>query len=168
VTIISQTQEDIPIIYGLYEQAIAFQKEKGYQVWNGYDAPTIARDIEDKRGFKIVEDDQIIAIFSLTLSDPIIWGEKDQNDAMYLHRVMTSANARGRNLVGTMIEWSAEYVKANGKPFLRLDTWAANTKIIAYYEQFGFVYLGNRQMPDSKDLPVQARNLNLALMERAL
>lgn len=165
MTITYQTHDDLEIIYWLYEQAIAFQREKGYQVWNGYDANTIADDLKYQYGFKMVEQGEIIGIFSLIPSDPIIWGDKDQNDALYLHRVMTNPNFRGRNLVGDMIEYAAKYTHEKGKSFLRLDTWAANPKIIAYYERFGFTYLGNRQMPDSLDLPVQARNLNLALME---
>jgi hypothetical protein len=49
-----------------------------------------------------------------------------------------------------------------------MDTWADNYKIIEYYKSFGFVFIENYKTPDTPELPIQNRNLNVALLELAL
>jgi len=46
-----------------------------------------------------------------------------------------------------------------------MDTWAENTKLIGYYQKDGFQFIENYTTEDSTDLPIQHRNLNVALLE---
>ena len=46
-----------------------------------------------------------------------------------------------------------------------MDTWADNPTIIDYYKSFGFVFLNNFVTSDTLNLPVQHRNISLALLE---
>ena len=46
-----------------------------------------------------------------------------------------------------------------------MDTWADNTKIIAYYKSYGFKFIENYKTTNDSELPIQNRNLNVALLE---
>jgi hypothetical protein len=49
--------------------------------------------------------------------------------------------------------------------FIRMDTWAADLRIIDYYKGFGFRFIENYVTPDTRELPVHNRKLALALLE---
>jgi hypothetical protein len=49
-----------------------------------------------------------------------------------------------------------------------MDTWAENEKIIGYYRSYGFLFVESYTTPDTQDLPLQHRNLHVALLELAL
>jgi hypothetical protein len=46
-----------------------------------------------------------------------------------------------------------------------MDTWAANEKLISYYLSYGFRFVEYYQTGDLQTLPVQHRNLDIALLE---
>ena len=46
-----------------------------------------------------------------------------------------------------------------------MDTWAHNPHIIEYYKNFGFTFLENFKTPDTTELAIQNRNLDVALLE---
>jgi predicted lactoylglutathione lyase len=49
-----------------------------------------------------------------------------------------------------------------------MDTWADNKKIIDYYKSFGFEFIENYKTTNATELPIQNRNLNVALLEMEL
>jgi len=66
------------------------------------------------------------------------------------------------------LDWAIKQSKQKGFDRIRMDTWAANPTLIAYYKNFGFTFIENYTTPDSKELPVHNRNLALALLEYKL
>ena len=72
---------------------------------------------------------------------------------------------KGQRLVGQILDWSIDYVTANSLPYVRMDTWADNPNIIAYYQSFGFSIVEFFQNPDTEELPVQARGNRVVLLE---
>ena len=46
-----------------------------------------------------------------------------------------------------------------------MDTWGNNPNIVDYYKSFDFQFIENYTTPNSPDLPMQHRNLYLALLE---
>jgi hypothetical protein len=46
-----------------------------------------------------------------------------------------------------------------------MDTWADNHKIIEYYKSFGFEFIENYKTANAIELPIQNRNLNVALLQ---
>ena len=49
-----------------------------------------------------------------------------------------------------------------------MDTWADNSNIVDYYKSFGFKLVGTYITPVTLDLPIQKRNIALALLEFTL
>jgi ribosomal protein S18 acetylase RimI-like enzyme len=164
--IVNTVNEDLTVIYDLFEEAMAYQTRKKFPVWAGYSKQAIWDDIRDKRQFKIVNmDGEIMCIFSICFSDQIIWAGKDSDYAVYLHRLVVNPAFKGQKHTEKIVNWTINFAKNNKLQYIRLDTWANNQQIIAYYKSFGFTFLENMVTPNSEQLPVQARGLELALLE---
>jgi ribosomal protein S18 acetylase RimI-like enzyme len=158
-------EADLPIIYWLFEEAIAYQRQKGYPVWAGYDKKSLQNDILQNLQFKIIIEDSIACIFSICHSDPIIWRDKECGNAIYLHRIVVNPKMKGQNQFAKIMNWAKTYAIEKDAQFIRMDTWGDNQHIINYYKGYGFQFVENYTTPNSKELPTQHRNLYLALLE---
>lgn len=163
--IVHTGKEDLVFIYWLFEEAIAYQKRKGYKVWNGYDKEILQADVENSLQYKVTDGHRILCIFSVCYSDKVIWGELDRGDAVYLHRVVVNPNFKGEKQFEKIVDWTIAHAREKKLTYIRMDTWADNPNIIKYYKSFGFKVVGTSTTPDSEELPIQARNLSLALLE---
>ena len=159
---------DLPKIIELFEASILYQESKGYPVWKNYDKNAIERDILQKNHYGVFIDSEIAIVFSVCYSDKIIWRSYDKGDSVYLHRIVVNPDFKGQKLFARILEWSAAHARAKHLSSVRMDTWAANTNIIAYYKTFGFNVIENFTTPDSPDLPLHNRNLALTLLEYKL
>ncbi len=166
--IVNTEKSDLEFSYWLFEEAIAYQKRKGYKVWNGYDKGILQSDVANRLHYKVTEGKHISCIFSICYSDKVIWKEKDQGDAVYLHRIVVNPNFKGQKQFGKILDWTIDHARKKNIKYIRMDTWADNPNIIEYYESFGLKFIGNSTTPDSEELPIQVRNLSLALLEYAL
>nr|WP_290936244.1 hypothetical protein [Haliscomenobacter sp.] len=80
--IINSTHADIDTIFHLYDEAIAFQKKVFNKQWEGFERDLIETEIQENRQWKIIIDNQVACIFATTLSDAVLWKEKDQEPAV--------------------------------------------------------------------------------------
>lgn len=156
---------DHDVIFDLYNEAIAFQKTKNCAVWPAFATQDVTAAIKEKRQFKIVIDNQIACVWTYTFEDKSIWGERDKNDALYIHKIATNSNFKGRNLVKEIISFSKNYATLKDKFFLRMDTVGENTNLISYYTKFGFDFLGLFKLENFDDLPAHYYNANVSLFE---
>ncbi|MEO5909239.1 MAG: GNAT family N-acetyltransferase [Pelobium sp.] len=168
IKILNTGIEELSKIISLFEQAINLQSKSGYKVWNKIDKTVLEKDIENKLQYKIMNGNNILCIFSVQQNDPLIWREKDQNDAIYLHRIVVNQNFKGQKQFEKVLNWGMEYAKQKELKYIRMDTWAENEKLITYYKSFGFRFVENFVTSCSSELPVQNRNLSLALLEMKL
>ena len=168
MTIQNATPQDIDAIFEMYDFAVAFQKTKFYKHWQGFDVSLIEKEIAEKRIFKILEGEKLACIFSITFNDVLIWGEKDQNDAIYIHRIVSHPDFKGRFYVKNIVEWAKIFCTENKKPFIRMDTWGDNEKLIEYYTQCGFEFLGLITLTKSEGLPKHYEGACLSKFEIAL
>lgn len=157
--------QDIKTIFVLYDQAVEFQKTNSAQHWKGFEAALVENEISEKRLWKIIIGGDIACIFSIAYSDPLIWGDKGHDPAIYIHRIVTNPLFRGRGFVKIIVEWAKEHSKTTGKKFIRMDTWADNQKLIDYYSECGFKCLGTNTPADTKALPVHYEGISLTLFE---
>lgn len=158
-------REDVEEIFGLYEAAIEFQKTVFDKSWLPFDRGMIAREIAEKRHWKILIDGKIACIFSIAFSDALIWKEKNSNPAIYIHRIVTNPEFRGQKFVRVITDWSPGYAKKLGKKFVRMDTWGDNQKLIDYYIACGFEFLGLVEPTKTAELPKHYEGISLSLFE---
>lgn len=156
---------DLPAIYQLFEEAIHFQKVNNYIGWTSYDKAYIQADVQQGLLFKLLHDGMIVCIFSICYSDPIIWREKENGDAVYLHRIVLNRAFKQVRVFKQVLAWAICHAREMQFTRIRMDTWADNEKIIGYYTSYGFNFIENYTTPVTPDLPLQHRNLKIALLE---
>lgn len=164
-SVIPATLADLTLVYQLFEKAIQYQKSNHYIGWNNYDKNFIKNEIQQSLLYKILEGNDTLCIFSVCYSDILIWRNREMSDAIYLHRIVLNREFQGKKIFRTVLYWAIEQARKHNLKFVRMDTWATNTKLINYYQSYGFRFIENYKTADTTDLPIQHRNLNVALLE---
>ena len=91
--------------------------------------------------------------------------EKDRDPAIYIHRIATSSKFRGLKLVKKIVDWAKEYAIKKEKKYVRLDTLGENTRLIEYYQQMGFTFLGMFPLCNTEMLPAHYHSAPACLFE---
>ena len=150
--------DDADEILSLYQSARELQTTKGMVVWPVFEKRLIEKEIKELRQWKLVIENTIACNWAITFSDKEIWGEKDKNDSIYIHRITTNAAFRGNRYIHMIVKWAREYAKQEKKQFVRLDTLGNNTKLIEHYTSAGFQFLGIFELTDTSNLPGHYQN----------
>jgi ribosomal protein S18 acetylase RimI-like enzyme len=87
-------------------------------------------------------DDDLAGTLRLLMSDPIVWPEFIENDAVYVYNLGVRRTWAGRELGGRLLDWAGHRAASLGRRFVRLDCLPGNTFLHAYYERKGFVARG--------------------------
>lgn len=167
--IINSQAADIDDIFRLYDEGAKYQVQQGVKIyWKGFDRSMVAQEISEQRQWKLVADGKIVCVFVTTFNDALIWGSKDREPSLYLHRIATHPEYRGRGFVKEIIAWAMQYGRENHKHYLRLDTGAGNEKLNNYYVSCGFTYLGVAAIPDPAGLPAHYQDGKFAIFQLPL
>lgn len=159
------TAEDLNNIMKLYEYARNVQKAKGAVLWPQFDKPLIETAILNKEQWKITIGDHIACVWSTTFNDPQIWGERNRDPSVYIHRIAANPLFKGHNMVNKIVTWAKNYARQNEKIFIRMDTVGENKGLINYYQKCGFDFLGLLQLIDSEGLPAHYHNATVSLFQ---
>ena len=158
--------EDIDEIFRLYKIASEYQKSKQtVVVWPEFKKQLVETEIAENRQWKLIIDKEIACVWATTFSDEQIWEERNADAAIYIHRIATNPNFRGKNFVAIIVEWAREYAKSKGKNFVRLDTLGNNTRLIDHYTKAGFHFLGMFDLKNTNGLPDHYQNVPACLFE---
>lgn len=152
------TPDDVEQILRLYEFARQLQQEKKMVVWPYFDKIFLENEILEQRQWKLVINGQIACNWAITYNDKEIWGEKDTNNSIYIHRIVTHANFRGNRFIDNIAGWAKAYAIEKGKQFVRLDTLGNNTRLIRHYTSAGFDFLGIHRLINTATLPLHYQN----------
>ncbi len=161
----NSTIADIDEIFRLYDIAINYQKLKGAVPWAGLTRSLVEKEISEKRQWKLIIDNSIACVWVTTFTDPLIWGERNNDPCVYIHRIATDTDFRGRNLVSEIVAWAKKHARSNNKIFIRIDTVGENPKLIEYYQSCGFTFLGLIKLKDTDGLPKHYDNATVCLFE---
>jgi GNAT superfamily N-acetyltransferase len=163
--IINCVKEDIDEIFRLYDAATKYQKERYKFYWPEFERDMVAYEIAESRQWKLVIDEKIACVWATTFTDPLIWEERNSYPSVYIHRIATNENWRGKNFVINIVEWANKYAVTNEKKFVRLDTTGLNEKLIAHYTKCGFTFLELRKLKNTDGLPAHYHNAEISLFE---
>ena len=156
---------DFDEIFRLYRLATAYQKTKFHAHWPEFESTLVKNEIDEERQWKLVDQEKIAFVWAITFDDPLIWEERNDDPAMYLHRIAVNPDYRGQKMVQTVIDWAIHYAKSNQKKFLRMDTVGDNEKLINYYKSCGFDFLGLSKLKTTTGLPEHYQNAVVSLFE---
>ncbi len=163
-SIVHTTTADLGNIYSFFDASVLYQQAHAYPDWRNYDRNVILNDIRNKTQYKLITEGEMALVFSVCYSDPLIWGETDKADALYIHRMVVNPSHKGKRLFEHVLDWCVEQCKQAGLHFVRMDTWADNPALIKYYQSFGFSRVRHVTTPNSAALPAHNRGLALALL----
>lgn len=144
--------EDVDTIQALYDAAIELQTKKKMVVWPKFERSFIEKEIQERRQWKIVIDGQIACNWSITFDDKEIWGEKDNNNSIYIHRLAANPAFRGNRFIDVIVPWAKAYALSKGRKYVRLDTLGNNAALIEYYTSAGFDFLGIFKITNTENL----------------
>jgi ribosomal protein S18 acetylase RimI-like enzyme len=163
--IINSTQHDIDEIFRLYKIATAYMAGRSTVCWPEFERSMVEKEIEANHQWKMLEDDTVACVWATTFNDPLIWEERNDDPAIYIHRIAVNPGCRGKNLVLQIVEWAKQYAKANNKKFIRLDTVGDNKGLIKHYQHCGFTFLGLFKLKNTTGLPAHYDNASVSLFE---
>ena len=156
---------DIDEIFSLYRTATAFQKSKLMVHWPIFDEELIKTEIIENRQWKLMIDNKIACIWAIAFDDKLIWGKRNEDPSIYIHRIATNPDFRGYNLVEKIVEWAIAYAMTTNKQFIRMDTVGENIKLIEHYKKCGFNFIGLSKLTDTNGLPAHYNNGTVSLFE---
>jgi ribosomal protein S18 acetylase RimI-like enzyme len=157
---------DIPIVEKIYSEARAYQFQQTGYGWPIFSHSFIAQEIAEKRHYRVLDtDDEMAGVFSIVKAEPIIWNDKDGNQAIYLHRMAIRNRYRGNNIAKEVVEWAKTEAWKHKKKFIRVDTWANNDALTDYYQKLGFEWVGKKKLPPQSDLPEHYNHIEVNLFE---
>lgn len=145
---------DTDSILALYGAARDLQTERGMVVWPVFDTALVEQEIREGRQWKIVEEGTMACNWAVTFEDREIWGGRDRQDAVYIHRLCSHPRYRGKRYVEVVVDWAKAYARQLGKRYVRLDTLGHNTGLIRHYTSAGFTFLGIFELTDTATLPL--------------
>lgn len=164
IQVINSQISDIETIFQFYDMAIAHQKKVFNKHWQGFSRSLVETEIAENRQYKILVNGEVACIFAVTFEDKLIWGDQDV-DSIYIHRIVTHPEFRGYSFVKKIIKWAKALAPLNGIKYIRMDTWADNEKLLAYYTGCGFDYVGVVTMQETEGLPKHYEGISLSLFE---
>jgi len=162
----NSTNSDIKSIFKLYEIATSFQKKKFPEnQWPIFSRVLVETEINENRQWELLINDQIACIWAITFSDPQIWEDRNDDSALYIHRIATNPNYRSQNLVSIIVEWAKNYSTDKQISFIRMDTCGHNKRLISHYEKCDFTLLGLSKLKNSEGLPSHYHNADVCFFE---
>ncbi len=166
MTIENSTEADIPEIFRFYAAASTHQtKVEATVVWPTFDRKLVETEIAENRQWKMTIDGVIVCVWAITFEDEEIWEERNEDAAIYVHRIATHPDFRGRNFVAKIVDWAKNYGRDLDKDYVRLDTIGENLPLIRHYTSAGFNFLGMFNMKSTAGLPDHYRSGHVALFE---
>ncbi|HEX6534342.1 MAG TPA: GNAT family N-acetyltransferase [Gemmatimonadaceae bacterium] len=159
------TVADLPAIRAAYAHARLIQRDQGAILWPEFPDEAIVAEVEAGRLFRVMDGDALVGVFSVAYEDEAIWGEHERGEHLYLHRIARAATSPGRGLIGAVLGWARARCRSLGRAGLRMDTWASNEALVAFYERQGFRVVGRRCIGVEPRLPAHYHGKEFTLLE---
>ena len=147
-------QSEMKIALDLLRCAALSLKSKKIDQWSFWLNPTtdkiewIQEGFERKEFYFITDSEQLLGMIRLQDADLLYWGKRD-DQAKYIHSLVIKEEFAGNQIGKRVIEQIIQDTINQGVFILRLDCNASNDKLCKYYENLGFVKVGQKQMPHS-------------------
>jgi ribosomal protein S18 acetylase RimI-like enzyme len=159
------TPDDLPAVREACADARTIQRQQGSVIWPEFTDAAILLEIEAGHLLRVLDGHALVGVFSVAYEDPAIWGEHERGAHIYLHRIARAATYPGRGLLDAVLAWARAQCQSLGRAGLRMDTWASNAALIAYYQRRGFNLVGRRCLAADLRLPAHYHGIEVALLE---
>ena len=150
----------------IYAEAAAWQQAEAVNLWPPFSIEFLREQAAQKLLILSFDtDDNVCGCFGIAYDDPYIWSERNQDPALYIHRLAIRRSAAGQGFTAAALSWAQEEARQQGLHYLRLDSWADNPRLCAWYERSGFVCLGEHAIPAKHDMPSHYDGITVRLYQ---
>ena len=143
---------DLPEMLDVYAHARDYQIKVGQASYPVFTSDDFEKDILEGAYYKIVINEKTAAFFYIGFEDELIWDERENHCSVYLHRIVTHPDFKGKNLMQFVTDFAVSFAKKHDRRFVRMDTWNNNEPLKNYYLKFGFQIVGTRKLPEDERL----------------
>ncbi|QCX37741.1 GNAT family N-acetyltransferase [Aureibaculum algae] len=144
---------DIQIAFDLLKSASKTLEQKNISQWKYWQDPPVEKIKWVEDGFLNNEfyfiknvNDAVMGMVRILEEDLSYWGAMN-DQSKYIHSLVIDKSFSGNNLGKQVILYIEENSKKNNFQYLRLDCDASNAKLSAYYENLGYILVGQKQLP---------------------
>lgn len=137
--------KDLDEVQKLYVEAAKWiRTSQGIIQWNEdtFTMNYLEQFIREKDVFVAYLDGELVGCFSVQWKYEEIWGELFHDNAGYIHRLVVLRKYKGQGIGSHFLTWAEDYIKNEGKKWLRLDCMADNPVLNQYYLSQGLVFQG--------------------------
>ncbi|MGB5236651.1 MAG: GNAT family N-acetyltransferase [Flavobacteriaceae bacterium] len=159
--------EEIPEIIELTKACAHHMTEEGISQWNEHypSEQAFVRDISRDELYAFEIDGKVIGVIAVTtLIDEeyvsVQWLTQTGNN-LYIHRLAVHPRLQGRGYAQQLMSFAEELAIDNNCESIRLDTFSKNFRNQRFYEQRGYVKLGDIFFPKQSEYPFHCYELIL-------
>ncbi len=150
-------KEHVQEVLNLFRHTSVQLKKKGLTQWSYWTDPPEekikwVRDGFEKGEFHFVYNERMewVGIFRLLETDTLYWDHKGlEENVRYVHSLVLQPGNSGKGIGAQVLNQLASDLETLGVHKLRLDCDASNSRLTSYYEQQGFVKVGEKKTPFS-------------------
>ena len=145
---------EIDKILSLLRSAAISLQNKGVNQWKLWMDPPedkiqwVVNGLLNNEFFFIQQGIDNVGMVRLSNEDEIYWG-KQSSTAYYIHSLVIAEQFSGMKLGEKVLKLVMDEATKNSIPLLRLDCISSNQKLCNYYENQGFVKVGEKQLSHS-------------------
>jgi GNAT superfamily N-acetyltransferase len=158
--------DDLAEVLAVFEDVRAWMINRGVNTWRPIALwrDLIAQKIARQVVYLAWLDGQVVGTITLDWEVEELW-DAEPTQAGYLAHFATRRALAGTGIGTQMLGWAEAEARRAGKDYLRLDCWAENRALCAYYERAGFERRGNVTMDG---FPVALYEKRISSVERLL
>lgn len=142
---------ELPIALSLLKEAAGWLREKGIDYWQSWHTPeedyrNWIKEGFDNEEFYFVENSYgIVGMYRLQFEDEMFWGKRSDR-AGYIHSFTTKRELNGNGIGQEILTHIECYLRCKGVDYLRLDCSPTIQGLCKYYENYGFIGVGEIEL----------------------
>lgn len=131
-------ESDLEVVVSILHEAVNWLSEKGMPLWKLSDFTIEAMKPAIDSGQLIVaeRDGKVVASVLRQWEDPLFWPDKEEGQAVYIHKLVVRRSGAGQGFSKALIDWVANDAATRSRKYLRLDS-APRLALLKVYEKIG-------------------------------
>ena len=130
------------------QEAARALEQRGQPLWsqNELIPDALRKAYPDSEMYLGFYEGEAVAGMILLANDPLFWPDVRPGESLFVHKLAVVPKAQGQGMAAQMLAFALDRTPEQGKRYVRLDTAAERPKVRAFYEQHGFVHVGERKV----------------------
>lgn len=149
ITLAPATEHNVHLALNMLDASAQWLKQKGIHQWQSPLPASFVAFMHEETAARRVwfaragEDDSPIATFRTADHDLTRWQDDGHDDALYVYALALRQDLHGQGAGAKVIDHIRALAEVRERDWLRLDCWALNPRLRAYYAAQGFSYAGD-------------------------